>query len=277
MENTITSPSNSMTLVEVISHLANTDMVDGVALFGSLSTNATDVVSDYDLLVMVANPPVQIFQLQTYIDGRIADIAFVETDVADRVLALENPVPETSNEGFLIGWLEYAQIVYDGKSSPGMLSRIQQKLMVRDWRLPSSESDIYADWFWLNFDLRHMKRMAASGDAIYQITADIHLITNLAQLWRAYCHTHGVHWRGVKAMARYLQAHDPNYLTLFQWCLVEPNRKNRLALYEKLVGLTLVPSCEVWPADTTAVVLKNPSEQPERIGEALAFWEHLIV
>src|SRR5262245_14543042 len=105
MTNTIIASSNELTLDEALSNLARHSKVDGVAIFGSQPTNTTSNVSDYDLLIMVNDPPIRIFQLQTYIAQVMADVAFVETEVADRVLALEQPVPATSSEGFLIGWL----------------------------------------------------------------------------------------------------------------------------------------------------------------------------
>lgn len=273
MTHTISSQSNKLTLTEVLANLGANDKVYGVALFGSLPTDATNPVTDYDLLIMVKDPPVQIFQLQTYIGDIMADIAFVETDVADRVVALENPVLATSNEGFLIGWLEGAQTFYDKE---GRFARIQHKLMTGNWRLAATEADTYADWFWLNFDLRQMKRIVTSHDPIYQLTMDIHLMTNLAQIWRAYCHYHNIHWRGVKATARYLMTHDPDYLSLYQSCMNESDRVRKLALLEQLVKLTFAPAADLWPTGSTAVYLKNPAEQPESVIEALEFWENLV-
>ncbi len=273
MTETIIAQSNDLTLDELLANLAANHKVDGVALFGSQPTPMTNSASDYDLLIMVNDPPVRIFQLQTYIHGIMADVAFVETEVADRVLALENPVPGTSSEGFLIGWLEHAQIVYD---KTGRFAQIQHKLKTGNWRLTATRSDTYADWFWLNFDLRQMKRMVASSDPLYQMTVDIHLMTNLSHLWRVYYRYHNLHWRGVKEAARYLTAHDPNYQTLYRACLSEPDRLHKLALFERLVALTLAPTADLWPDGATAVYLKNPSEQPDFVAEALEFWQDLV-
>lgn len=273
MTQTIIARSNELSLDELFANLAANDNVDAVALFGSLPNHMTNSVSDYDLLIMVHDPPVRIFQLQTYIHEIMADVAFVETDVADRVLALENPVPVTSNEGFLIGWLEYAQIVFDKTSR---FTQIQQKLATNNWRVAATDSDTYADWFWLNFDLRQMKRMVQSPDPVYQLTVDIHLMTNLSQLWRVYYRFRNLHWRGVKEAARYLSAHDPSYLSLYRACLSEPDCLHKLMLFERLVCLSLAPVADLWSEGATAVYLKNPLEHPDHVAEALEFWQEIV-
>jgi predicted nucleotidyltransferase len=269
------STSNALSLDEVVAHLSHSNLVEGVALFGSSLTTTTEPTSDYDLLVMLSNPPVHIFQMQTYIAGRIADIAFVETDTADRVLALDKPVSPTSSEGYLIGWLEGAQIVYDGEAR--RLERIQQKLKSQDWRWHAGIQDFYADWFWLNFDLRHIQRMAASNDPLYLMVVDMRLMACISGICRAYCRLHGVHWRGEKAALRYLQAHDPHYFELLQQAVAEVNRTQRITLCEQLVERTLADVGGLWPAGATAAYLKDPAAQPERVEEAFQLWEQLLI
>lgn len=263
--------TTSLTLDALTANLIAHPKVDAIALFGSRSTDTTNPVSDYDLLILLDNPPVQLFQLQTYVSHILTDVAFAETITADRVLALEHPVPAMSGEGFLIGWLHNAHILYDRS---GRFDSIQQKLGSGDWRTPASTADTYADWFWLNLDLRHMKRMAASDDPIYLLTVDVHLASSLGNLWRAYYQARGLHWRGVKGAARYLSTHDPDYLTQYQTCLTEPDRQHRLALFEHLVARTL--NADVWADGKTALYLKEHSDHPHRIPEALAFWQALI-
>src|SRR5262245_1122061 len=99
---TLLSSSNHLALDTVVQRLSAAPLVEGIALFGSSTQASGNPVSDYDLLVMLDNPPIRIFQMQTYIDGRIADVAFVETEVADRVLALTEPASAISAEGYLI-------------------------------------------------------------------------------------------------------------------------------------------------------------------------------
>jgi predicted nucleotidyltransferase len=274
MFQTIISVSNGLTLDQVVARLSAAAGVEGVALFGSSQQAAHDPTSDYDLLILLDKPTVQIFQMQTYINGRIADVAFVETETAERVLALEEPVGATSREGFLIGWLEQAQILYDRS---GHLARIQQKITQRDWRISGlPTSDTYAEWFWLNFDLRHIRRMAAAHDPLYGMVVDMRLMFCLAQMCRTYFRLRGIHWRGEKAALRYLQAHDLEVFDLLQRALEESDRARRIDLCEALIERTLPTSGDLWPPDSTAVYLKNAAEHPSHVGEALALWEGLI-
>ncbi len=268
------STSNGLTLDEVVTRLSASLICEGIALFGSSVNPVNDSVSDYDLLVLLANPPVRIFQMQTYIGGRIADVAFVETDTAERVLALEKPVNPTSAEGFLIGWLEGAWILYDGEAR--YFERIQQKLKSQDWRLRPGAQDFYAEWFWLNFDLRHVRRMVASSDLLHLMVVDMRLMACISGICRAYCRLNGIHWRGEKAALRYLQEHNADYFNLVRRCIAEVNRAQRIALCEQLIERTLTGVGGLWPAGTTAVYLKDSTEQPERVEDALQLWERLL-
>jgi hypothetical protein len=268
------STSGDLTLEAVVRRLSDSGMVEGVALFGSSLQATNDPVSDYDLLVMLTNPPVRVFQMQTYIAGKITDVAFVETGVAERVLALEQAVSPTSAEGFLIGWLEGAQIMYDGDVR--YFERIQEKLKSREWRLHAGVQDFYAEWFWLNFDLRHIQRMAGSSDPLYQMVVDMRLMAHIASICRTYCRLNGIHWRGEKAALRHIQEHDTDYFELLQRSIAETDRVERIRLCEQLIERTLVDVGGLWRDGTTALVLKDITEQPERVEEGLRLWEQLI-
>ena len=67
--------SNHLTLQEVLTRLEHAEAVDGLALFGSQITTPANPASDYDLLILVLDPPVRIFQMLTHIDGRMAAVA----------------------------------------------------------------------------------------------------------------------------------------------------------------------------------------------------------
>jgi predicted nucleotidyltransferase len=91
--------SNRLTLNEILTRLEGAKAVDGLARFGSSLTHHANPVSDFDLLILVADPPVRIFQMFTHIDGCMADIVFVETETADAILERAQPVAATSFEG----------------------------------------------------------------------------------------------------------------------------------------------------------------------------------
>lgn len=272
---TIISASTNLPLNSVIERLSRAPQVAGLALFGSSAQPLKSAVSDYDLLVMLDEPPIPIFQMQTYIDGRIADVAFVETKTARQVLALTEPVGPTSPEGFLIGWLEQAQVIYDRND---WFRRIQGKVATRDWRIAqSTQADIYSEWFWWNFDLRHNQRMSRSDDPIHLMTVDLRLAACMAGICRTYYRLHGLHWRGEKAALRYLQTHDIETFTLLSEFMKELDRTRKVDLCAHLLQRVLASSGGLWPEKTTALFLKIYQDHPTRVEEALTFWEGLLI
>lgn len=261
---TTPSLSHTLSLENLIDRLKASPQVEGLALFGS--PPGDNPASDYDLLVVLANPPVQMFQMSTSINGRGADIAFSESEIVERVLKLDQSVSATSPEGFLMSWLEHAQILHDD----GKLALVQAKARSQNWRLPAA--DAYSEWFWLNFDLRHIKRLATSNDALHLMVADMRLMGCVSQIFRSYCRLQNIPWRGEKSALRHLQTHDPAYFNLLQDFLSESDRGSRIVLCEQLIARTLEGN--LWPHDATSVWMKDG--QPDRVGEALNFWAKLV-
>lgn len=265
--------SNGWTMHDIVQRLQESGMVDGVALFGS-GYDPADPASDYDVLILVNDPPVHIFQMQTYIDGVLCDVTFVDTAVTERTLLLQKPVAATSAEGFLIGWLEWAQIEFDRN---GLLGRLQAKLRSQDWRTSAlNDAERYGEWFWLNFDLRLMKRLILSDDPVRLMTLDLRLMNCVSNLCRSYFRLRGWHWSGEKAALRVLQARDAEFFNLMAQFLTEIQRPQRLALCERLIARTLDHPQALWADGASAVWLKDSSEQPQRVGEGLQLWEELI-
>lgn len=261
------------TLDEVIARLQRSAMVDGVALFGS-GYRADEPASDYDLLILLVDPPLHIFQMQTYINGVVCDVAVVDTVVADRTVALDTIVASISAEGFLLGWLDGAQIRFDRE---GRLARLQAKMRTGEWRTSSlNEAERYAEWFWLNFDLRQMKRLALSDDPLRLMTLDIRLMACASTLSRSYFRLRGWHWSGEKATLRVLQERDNQFFMLLQQFLGETRRLQRLQLCQQMITRTLGQSDALWPDGASALWLKDASEHPLRVGEALQIWDDLL-
>lgn len=144
------SLSNQLTIQEVLNCLEHADAVDGLAFFGSHTRVSNDPVSDYDLLILISSAPIPIFQMLTYIDGRMADVVFIEIHTVDDLLAHRQPVSPTSFEGYFIQKMLAAEIVYDRSNR---LRRIQHHARTEQLLQPTSESDTYAIWFWLNHGL----------------------------------------------------------------------------------------------------------------------------
>jgi hypothetical protein len=269
--------SHTLTLDETLERLAASPLVDGLAPFGSRTVDAGDPVSDYDLLILVQDPPVRIFQMLTHIDGRIADVVFVETETVDHLLERDEAVESTSTEGRLMLKMRAAQIVHDAS---GRLERVReytlQRIQSGHWLLPTPESDLYAAWFWKNHFLFHVKRMAQSRNPIYHTAADIMLLGGLSDLCRVYHNVRSLPWEGEKAALRYLQIHDPDYLKLLQACIAETDRLRKIRLCERLVTQTLALVGPLWTLGITSAYLRDAALHPGQVREALTFWESLL-
>jgi hypothetical protein len=277
MEMRLHTLSSGLSLDETLRRLAASSQVDGLALFGSSSTTQPDAVSDYDLLILTGHVPVPIFQLLTAIDGRMADVVFVDTKTADLAVQGQQPVISTSFEGLFLQKMVSARIAYDAS---GRLSRAQQSARDRQQAgtlfAPSTAGEQYADWFFLNHGLQHLKRIARSTDPLYQTAVDLMLLTGLSSLCRVYHRLRNHPWQGEKAALHYLAEADSGYLDLLRACLAETDRERKLALYEALLDRTLVPLGALWPEGVTAVYLRDTPPEQQHLSAALSFWENLI-
>ena len=271
------SLSNHLTLEEILARLEKARVVDGLALFGSRKIAPTNPVSDYDLLILVADPPVRIFQMLTHIAGRMADVVFVETAMADALLEDRQPVAAVSFEGMFLQKMLSARIVYDASDR---LARVQRYAQAQHpanrLLLPSTESDLYSVWFWFNQSLIHLKRMIQADDPVYLTAVDLMLMGGLSGICRAYFQVRHLAWEGEKAAIRYLQSADPAFLDLLHACIAQTDRAQKLALYEQLVAQALAPVGTLWTHGLTAVFLSDAPQSASRLESALQFWQDLL-
>jgi hypothetical protein len=267
------SPSNHLTLDAALARLAADDRVDGLALFGSRGGGAALPASDHDLLILVSDLPVGIFQMLSHIDGRMADIVFVLTAQADRLLAAAGPVATNTSDGRFLLKMQTAQVVYDAS---GRLARAQAKARQGGWQAPSTYADQYGAWFWHNHALFHIKRMAQADDPDYHTAVDLMLYGALHDICRAYYRLRNLPWEGEKAAMRYLQRHDPAYLGLLRECLAATERARKAQLFEQLATETLRPVGQAWQPGCTAVILDAPDATAAQIETALDFWQSLF-
>ena len=272
------SPSASLTLDKTLEYLANAESVDGLALFGSRLSDNPNPVSDYDLLILVHEPPVRIFQMLTHIDGRMADVVFVETDDVDELLALDDPADLPKRSGYLVQKMLVAEIVYD---PAGRLGSVRDHSMAwaeaGQWPLATTPEAAYATWFWQNHGLIHVKRMAQSDDPLYQTATEMMMLNGLSSICRSYLLARHRPWAGEKAAIRHLMAHDPAFLANFRACLGETDRAKRMTLFESLVKEALAPIGPLWQPGSTSVYLAEENEQPARVDEALTYWDSLLM
>jgi predicted nucleotidyltransferase len=263
------SRSNHLTLEEALARLAADERVDGLALFGSRAGGAALPASDHDVLILVSELPVGIFQMLSHIEGRMADIVFVQAAQADRLLA-GGPVAANTGDGRFLLKMHTARIVYDAS---GRLARAQALARQGGWRAPSNYAAQYGPWFWHNFVLYQVKRMAQADDPVYHTAVELMLCSGLSDLGRAYCSLRNLPWEGEKAVLRYLQQHDPAYLALLRECLAAKELACKVQLFEQLVIETLRPVGQTWRPGCTAVILDAPDATAAQIETALDFWQ----
>jgi len=266
--------ANQLSLDTVVQRLATQPFVDGIALFGTPLTVPTSI-SDYDLLLLVEAEPVPIFQMLTYIHGRMADVVVYATELADQVIHGQLPNSPDPWLGYFLQKARRVRIVYDRS---GRLTRVQTKLRT-EASMPltvTTSSEKYGEWFWLNHTLAHLQRMVQSTDPIYQRAVDLMVMGALATVCRSYFRLHDLAWEGEKAALRYLQQHDQTYLALLDQALAATERTTKVACYAQLVAATLADIGEQWQTGGTAAILRAETQEPEHTQIAVEFWEKLL-
>lgn len=277
MKFTRTTQSHTISLERVLARLAAKEGIDGIALFGSRARNAADPISDYDLLLLVHAPPVDIFQMLTHINHRMADVVFVETAAADRLLEQKERVHARSPEGMLLQKMRRAEIVYDPKRYLARTQKYAQAFSAIEHRLLSATpTELYGIWFWLNHGLSHMQRMVQSSDPVYETAIDLMLSTGLSSICRNYFQIRDLPWQGEKDAVRYLRMHQPRFLTQLRSCLETTERRQKIGIYAQLVEETLKPIGPLWHGGITAVWLRNQPQQAAELDKALTYWDALL-
>src|SRR5262249_55018374 len=114
-------------------------------------------------------------------------------------------------------------------------------------------------------------------DPVYKYAIDIRLLYMVAECITCYFALRGLLWEGEKAVIRYFQDHDPEYLTAFTRCIHANDRVQRFHLYEDLARRTLEPVGGVWGDGQTAFALDGDAEEPAAcIKVARCLWTELV-
>jgi predicted nucleotidyltransferase len=264
--------SRDWTFDQVVAALARSRRVEAVVLIGS-ATGDPRPESDLDLLVILDPEAPRVGVGLTHVDGRLTDLVFVRADVLPALVeALRGGAPLEPEHARLAAWLSEGRVLHDRASLTTEAARLAK---ASRWRARApTPADQYAIWFSINFNLRHTERMLASADRLYHDAIDVRFLYQLLDLLFGYFRLRGREARGEKEAIRYLGTHDPAYLALFQSCLHEPDRVHRVALYRQLAEATVAPVGPLWPPDATALSVEDAT--PERVAEALAFWNGLL-
>jgi predicted nucleotidyltransferase len=275
MSQTIDSRSNTLTLEEVIVRLTKSEAVEGILLIGSANEDSLTPASDYDLVVVLSNMPVPLHVGVTRINHRLTDLIFVSAKEIEEVLALTEPVGCSKPLGRIIPWIQAGKIVFDRS---GRLQRCQNKFRTGTWTKAASEFEVYGSCFGVNYNLAQTRRMLASDDPDYRMTAKVRMaIYGTSGLLWDYFTIRRMPWKGEKKALRYLESHDPEYYELFHQFVKAGTCEKKLRLYEQLAKRTTAPAGGLWGENDTALLFQEGTElQPGMVESALSFWNSLI-
>lgn len=260
--------SAEMPLDLVVLRLAARAEIESVVLVGSGGRDELTVASDYDVVVVLVRRPVPISLILTTVDHRVAEIVFTTADEIERITASIATIADASADGGLAHRFADGKILFD---RAGRSTQAQARIRASMPLILTTEAERYAVWFNINYDLRMLKHLLSADDPVHLLAVDYRLLSQLADLWRAYFTVRRFPWRGEKEAIRFLNLHDPHYLAAFQECLAEADLQRKVGRYEALVGMTLAPVGQLWPEDATAA-----DGAPDEIESILDFWEYLV-
>lgn len=266
-----------MTLDEVLGRLTQHEIVDGILLLGSTGTDRLTATSDYDLLLVLADPPAPLRLVTTWVDRRLTEVYCTTAPAIERVVANASAWSDTSEEGTLVTWLREGRLGYDRTRR---LASAQERVRGARPACPD-ERAIEEAWREIGYNASQLRRYLASDDPTTQIAVDLRLLYSVCEVAAGYFTVRRQPWRGEKAAVRYWSAYDPGYLGVLRQCLVEPDRQRKADLYEDLARRTLAPVGGLWESGTTVVASGSPWGTGTEGGsagtteDALRLWERL--
>jgi predicted nucleotidyltransferase len=222
------SATRNNDLNTIIKTLSTKNEVDGILLFGSVMTAEFKPYSDIDVAV-VLNEAVEpkISSCFSYIENKMADIYFFYSNQIDQLINSAKTLDIYSIEGKLVFWLKNGEILYDKNNR---LKRLKD----RQIRTEITGSLKYTNWYKINYDYLHNLRMYSSNDALYHQALEIRLLYSMMDLL-LYLELRDVPWRGEKAVIRYLEKNNPEFLNKFFECIRAEDLDIKFRLYCELV------------------------------------------
>ncbi len=267
------SSTYDMTFAQVTERLAHNERVEGLIVIGSASRDKLTPASDFDLVIVLTALPLPLHVGVTSIDHRLTDLIFLTSAQIEEILATTSPIEPEAWLGRIVRWLQDGAIIFDRHTR---LTQAQRNVKQGQWLTARDKTNGYGAWFRINYNLAQSRRLLASCDPVYLITADIRAaLYGPTDLLFSYFSIRNLLWEGEKAAVRYLIANDPAYLDLFREFIAETDRIRKFQLYEDLAALTIAPVGELWESNDTAMTFEGDIGL-DIIEKAADFWDTLI-
>jgi predicted nucleotidyltransferase len=275
MPYTTQSPTNDLSLDEVIDRLSQRPEVDGIVVIGSLSGKQFKPHSDYDLLLVMNQMPVPLQVGLTYINGRLTDIIFTTFKQINHCMVDTASTALDEETYKILSWLQQGEVRHD---RGGKLAIAKKMLSVGKWDEKHEDTAaIYGRWQNTNYNIAQHRRMLESGDEIYDTALSLRFLYMCRQLWEDYFLVRGLKSQGDKQDIRYLKEIEPSFLSSFQELLACQDLTEKQVQYEAVAAGVFAPFATMWDeGETSMVIYANGKWQPGKIQEALDFWATLV-
>lgn len=269
-----------MTLDEMLDRLRHHDAVDGIMLLGTTGTGAFTSTSDYDLLLVLRELTAPIRIVNTWLDGRLTEIACTTTFAIERIVAEEATWADGSEEATVLTWLREGRIAFD------RIGALAAACADARSALPPTLADarqIHEAWRKIGYNVAQIKRYLAADDPISQTIVDMRLLYSVAEVNLHYFTVRRIPWRGEKPAIRFWLEHDPEYLQRLRRLWASSIRVERVSLYEELAALALAPCGGLWQRGETAISLgagygtvEDFRSHSGTLGDAETLWNDLM-
>jgi hypothetical protein len=256
-------------LDDVLSRMKNHPAIEGILLMGSAAGENRSSHGDFDLALIVRDPPKNILGINTFVEGTFAEIFFYSCREVDAILKQESIDP-SSKEGWIVNWSRDGRIVHDPL---GYLVKLKERSrLITD---AVSYTSGYQSWQRMNYNLVQNLRYFHSNDETYHQALDLKLAYCIVEAFVGYFNVRKLSWRGEKEAVIWLKEHDARFFSLLEACLQESDRTQKMHLYEKMVSVALEPVGGLWERPVVSVVSTGETDE-KTVQAGLDFWTKVV-
>ncbi|WP_420643547.1 hypothetical protein [Candidatus Leptofilum sp.] len=265
------SVTAELSLDELVERLRQQADIDAILLAGTTGQETLKPYSDYDLLIVLNELPQPPSLIITTIDGVLTELYFLTAAAADEMLANPQTIEANTLHGAFVSMITKGKIVHDATGRLAKLRHIAPKTRFDN----ILEHQIYGAWYSVTYNHAQNLRYFHSGDSLYWEALQCRLLYCISNCLSAYFTLRKLPWRGEKEAIRYLRAHDPDFLALFQTTITAGGLEQQFPKYEQLVGQCVPDGMPQWPASYT-VVQPQAGLTSERINQLVKLWQEWV-